>query len=133
MKFNCLKCNIEMAVNRVQDSSVPAGEAGGTNLTFSCAHCGASFAMVANPMEQKLIKELGIYDGTPKAPDNPAEFISAATGVLQWEPDALKRLDKVPVFVRGMAKSAVEQHAREKGLTKVTVDVIEEARHLYGM
>jgi hypothetical protein len=133
MKFNCLKCNIEMPVNRTKGSASLADETGGTTLTFSCPGCGASFAMTANPMEEKVVKELGVHTGELKVPEHPTEFVSAATGVLLWESEALKRLDKVPVFVRGMAKSAVEQHAREKGLTKVTVDVMEEARHLYGM
>ncbi|QWR78871.1 hypothetical protein E2O03_002475 [Candidatus Magnetomonas plexicatena] len=80
-----------------------------------------------------MIKELGVFDGKLKVPENPAETVRAAAGILQWEPEALKRLDKVPVFVRWMAKSSIEKHAREKGLTTITVALMEEARHLYGM
>ncbi|MBF0465518.1 MAG: PCP reductase family protein [Nitrospirae bacterium] len=79
-----------------------------------------------------MIKELGVHEGKPKVPETPVESVSTATKTLQWEPEALKRLEKVPVFVRWMAKSTIENHAREKGLSTITVALMEEARHLYG-
>ncbi|MBF0519960.1 MAG: PCP reductase family protein [Nitrospirae bacterium] len=79
-----------------------------------------------------MIRDLGVYNAKPAAPEKPVESKTAATETLQWEPEALKRLEKVPVFVRWMAKSTIENHAREKGLTTVTVALMEEARHLYG-
>ena len=40
---------------------------------------------------------------------------------LAWEEEALKRLDKIPSFVRNMAKNKIEQAARDAGESSVTV------------
>lgn len=37
-----------------------------------------------------------------------------------WEDEALKRLEKIPVFVRSMAKSKIEKAAKEAGENTVT-------------
>jgi len=40
---------------------------------------------------------------------------------MVWEPEALKRLDKVPRFVRKMARRSIETVARDEGAEQVTV------------
>ena len=40
---------------------------------------------------------------------------------LPWDEEALKRLEKIPAFVRGMAKSKIEKAAKAAGESKVTV------------
>lgn len=40
---------------------------------------------------------------------------------LPWDEEALKRLEKIPVFVRHMAKSKIEQAAKAAGESTVTV------------
>ena len=42
--------------------------------------------------------------------------------------NALARLERVPEFVRGMVRRAVEAHARRRGLAAVDARVVEEAR-----
>lgn len=42
-----------------------------------------------------------------------------------WDDDALKRLEKIPVFVRKMAKNKIAQAAKAAGETKVSVAFIE--------
>lgn len=39
---------------------------------------------------------------------------------MAWDEDALKRLEKIPAFVRGMAKAKIEKVARESGEDRVT-------------
>lgn len=39
---------------------------------------------------------------------------------IPWDDDALERLEKIPVFVRKMAKSKIEKAARDAGEPKVT-------------
>ena len=39
---------------------------------------------------------------------------------IDWEEEALKRLEKIPSFVRKMAKSKIEKAAQEAGEEKVT-------------
>ena len=58
----------------------------------------------------------------------------AETGIpLTWTDSALKRMDKVPAFVRGMATKAIEDHAREKGVSEVTEDIVDEVKKRVGM
>ncbi len=48
--------------------------------------------------------------------------------VLSWEVEALKRLEKIPVFVRSMAKGRIEQAAQEAGLTMITSEFMDKIK-----
>jgi len=39
---------------------------------------------------------------------------------IEWDDDALARLEKIPAFVRNMAKAKIEKAARETGEARVT-------------
>jgi hypothetical protein len=43
------------------------------------------------------------------------------TESLDWDEAALARLEKIPRFVRGMAKQKIEQAAKDAGESRVTV------------
>ncbi|MEJ2396184.1 MAG: PCP reductase family protein [Candidatus Thiodiazotropha sp.] len=45
--------------------------------------------------------------------------------LLPWDEDALQRIEKIPAFVRKMAKAKIEKAAREAGETRVSSDFIE--------
>ncbi len=47
---------------------------------------------------------------------------------LKWTPDALEKIKKVPFFVRPIAKRKAESEARARGLSEVTVALLEELR-----
>ena len=40
---------------------------------------------------------------------------------LQWDEEALKRIEKIPAFVRNMAKSKIEKAALAAGEKRITV------------
>jgi len=40
---------------------------------------------------------------------------------IRWDPEALARLERIPAFVRGMAKSKIEKAALAAGEPCVTV------------
>ncbi len=50
---------------------------------------------------------------------------------MDWTQEALEELEKVPKFVRGMAKKAVEKAAREKENTSVTREIVLEVKEKY--
>jgi nucleotide-binding universal stress UspA family protein len=52
---------------------------------------------------------------------------------LDWEPEAKARLDRVPSFVRDMARRMVEERARERGEVRVSGDLFLETADLLGM
>ncbi|WP_077400841.1 hypothetical protein [Microbulbifer agarilyticus] len=47
---------------------------------------------------------------------------------IKWDMAAELSMDFVPAFVRGTVKKKVEAAARERGITEITVDFIEEIR-----
>lgn len=47
---------------------------------------------------------------------------------IAWAPDAEKRLDNIPDFIRPMARREVERIAKERGLATVTAQVMDEAK-----
>lgn len=44
---------------------------------------------------------------------------------IQWDEAALKRIEKIPAFVRNMAKSKIEKAAIVAGEDKVTVEFLD--------
>lgn len=47
---------------------------------------------------------------------------------MEWNKDAISRLEKVPIFVRKIARSKIEKYAREKGKDIVTVEDVDGAK-----
>jgi hypothetical protein len=50
---------------------------------------------------------------------------------IEWEPEAERRLDRVPAPVRAMAKIELERTAADRGATRVTVAMMEEIKAKY--
>ena len=44
---------------------------------------------------------------------------------IPWDDEALKRVEKIPAFVRNMAKSKIEKAAIAAGQEKVTADFLD--------
>jgi hypothetical protein len=52
---------------------------------------------------------------------------------IRWSPDAEARVERIPVFIRPMAKKAIERFAEGKGYATITEAVMDEARSVLGM
>ncbi len=52
---------------------------------------------------------------------------------LTWTAEAETRLERVPEFMRPMVKKAIESHARARGLTEITADVVTDAKTGHGV
>jgi hypothetical protein len=50
------------------------------------------------------------------------------SGGLTWTPDAEKRLDSIPDFIQPMARKEIERMAKERGLTTITAQIMDEAK-----
>jgi hypothetical protein len=50
---------------------------------------------------------------------------------MEWEPEAEKQLEKVPVFLRSQARELLIQYARDKGVSRITMVEVEEAKKKY--
>jgi DNA-directed RNA polymerase subunit RPC12/RpoP len=69
--------------------------------------------------------------GCPFAAMIPAA--SAAGDTLAWTPEAEARADRIPAFIRPMARQAIERFARERGYGTISDAVMDEARGFMGM
>jgi hypothetical protein len=52
-------------------------------------------------------------------------------GAVEWEPEAERRLDRIPGPVRAMARVELERTAAERGHQRVTVALMEEVKARY--
>lgn len=50
---------------------------------------------------------------------------------IEWEPEAERRLDKVPAPVRAMARIELERTAADRGEIRITVALMEEVKACY--
>lgn len=55
------------------------------------------------------------------------------SGKLRWTEDAEKMFEKVPPFVRDMARQMIEDYAAGKGAVEITPELLKEARAKLGM
>ncbi|MBI2194120.1 MAG: SPASM domain-containing protein [Planctomycetes bacterium] len=86
-----------------------------------CGGCRArAFALSGDPLGED--SWCTYVPGTAKAPD------LAREAPMAWTPEAESRLQRVPFFVRGMVRAAVEAFARQEGSSTITLELMTEAR-----
>ena len=138
MKFLCVECDEAMKLTR----SGP-GDDGALTAVFACPECGRETAMLTNVWETEVVQSLGVKvgsgSGEARCPFSAsagtveeAEDPTAAADGLPWTADALARLERIPEFVRPMARRGIEEWARSEGRPMVTVSVLDEARGRIG-
>jgi hypothetical protein len=57
----------------------------------------------------------------------------AAPSQMAWTSEAEARIERIPSFIRPMARKAIERYAEGKGYAAITEDVMAEAREALGM
>ncbi len=140
MKFLCVGCDEPMRFH-----SVVGPEEGSVSVTFRCPRCGQRVALLTNPVETQLVRSLGVKIGGRGVPPEPLEVVSTTLGqqrekALQvqgeggvvWAEAAEARLQRVPPLARPLARIAVSRYARERGVTTVTAELIDEYRARIG-
>ena len=144
MKFLCIPCDVKMEVQ--VDSIMPEEK---TNLVmkFKCKKCGHSIAMLTNKFETEFVSKLGVeLGGQSDVGSAPMATVSSSLAQakeelkktnpeddLIWTEEALKRIQRVPFFVRGMARKTVITFAMEKGATTIDAKLMDEVREKVGM
>lgn len=154
MKFLCLACDEVMSFAERQ---LPGD--GTMAAVFRCPGCEREMAMLANPMETQLVSSMGVKVGGREVPAQPMETVRssldegrddafsevekpppdrqptapARPAPVEWSPDAVERLQRVPGFVRGMVKRIYTDYARERGIRIITPTVMDTARSDLGL
>jgi hypothetical protein len=155
MKFLCVPCDSPMKLQ-----TVGPPERGSLSIVYACPECGYEMAMLTNAYETQAVQSLGVrigpesdskeadasasgcpfaamipgtedaqpFDGAQGGPDPGAEPIP-----VRWTAAAEARLEKVPAFVRPMARAGIERFARDNGCVEVDEKILEAAREFFGM
>ena len=140
--FRCPECGFRVAMltnpletQMVQSLGVKVG--GRTTPPTPFEHLRASMAS----------QRTDVFDGTPAAATDEApagsgcpfagmiadSAPSVAPTTVRWEAAAEARVERIPSFIRPMAKRAIERYAEGKGYPTITEDVMDEARAVMGM
>lgn len=147
MKFLCVPCDSPMKLE-----SVGPPERGSLSVVYSCPECGYEMAMLTNAYETQVVQSLGVRIGPenegvasgskcpfsamiPSTSDQPrgAAVPTDEPMPVRWTAAAEARLEKVPAFVRPMARTGIEKFARDKGTLEVNEQILDEARDFFGM
>ena len=145
MKFLCIPCDSQM---ETQTDGIMPKEAKNISLKFKCKKCGHMIAMLTNKFETEFVSKLGVEaGGKSDLADVPMgmvgsqlsqgkeELKQAATSddSIEWTQEAQDRIQKVPFFVRGMAKKTVLSFAKERGIKVIDGALMDEVREKVGM
>lgn len=152
MKFLCIPCDSPM---KLQAVGPPAR--GSLSIVYACPECGYEMAMLTNAYETQIVQSLGVQIGpdsaaratsasgagcpftamipaTDSAPGAEARpGLSGAADAVRWTAAAEARLANIPSFVRPMARTGIEQFARERGVVEVDEQTLDAARDFFGM
>ena len=58
---------------------------------------------------------------------------AAAPSGVAWSSEAEARLERIPSFIRPMARRSIERFAGDKGYATITETVMDEAKTVFGM
>ena len=152
MKFLCVPCDSPMKLQTV----VPP-DRGSLSVVYACPECGYEIAMLTNAYETQVVQSLGVRIGpdlvaeTSGAAGSSCPFAAMVSGsakdtagkstperasepvAITWSSAAEARLANIPSFVRPMARTGIEQFARERGVVEVDETILDAAREHFGM
>ena len=142
MKFLCVLCDQAM---KLVEMAPP--DRGALSIVYECPECAHRVAMLTNPLETQVVTSLGVQIGPGQGDISKCPFsgmVQEMTGgsagaaaepkpAVVWTNAALERLQKIPDFVRPMARSGIEKYAQEKGLAEIDEHVLETAKDYFGM
>lgn len=69
----------------------------------------------------------------PEGDETRAPEKSGRSKSVEWTPEAVDRLQRVPRFVRGMVKRIYTDYARERGIPEMTPETMDRARSDLGL
>ncbi len=112
-------------------------DAGPDAVGPSAAPSGCPFSAVANLATQRpdAVGDTGIRGhGDAKSGDRDAGSPDCrVSSGCTWSPEAERRLERIPEFIRPMVRRGIEQFAADRGYRRITEDVMQEARGALGM
>jgi hypothetical protein len=131
--YSCPECGYEIAMltnayetQVVQSLGVRIGPAEASATGDSPAEASAKAGC---PFAEMISADPSAGRAAAPAPTG----ATADPGPLRWTAAAEARLEKVPSFVRPMARTGIERVARERGALEVDEKILDAAREFFGM
>lgn len=144
MKFLCVPCDEQMETLK---DGLFNETTKSISLKFHCKKCGHTMAMLTNRFETEFVSKLGVEAG------GKSEFGSTPMGMVgsslaqgkeelkkaepvsevEWTQGAKDRIQKVPFFVRSMAKKTVIDYAKKNNIKVIDEAVMDVVRETVGM
>ncbi len=105
-------------------------------------------AMLTNKFETEFVSKIGVEaGGKSDLADTPMAMVGSSLSEgkeelkqsvssedsIEWTQEAQDRIQKVPFFVRGMAKKTVLSFAKERGVKVIDGKLMDEVREKVGM
>ena len=147
MKFLCVKCDEPM---KLVKTAPP--DRGSISVVYSCPTCSHRIAMLTNPYETQVVASLGVKIRPAETEEGAAAkegetsgcpfsgMVQEMTGEqrgsageVRWTPQARKRLESIPEFVRPMARAGIEKFAVDNGFEQVDEEALDQAKDFFGM
>jgi hypothetical protein len=141
MKFLCVLCDQAM---KLVEMAPP--DRGALAIVYECPECAHRIAMLTNPLETQVVTSLGVQIGPGEGDISKCPFsgmvaeMAGGTANAGGEQPAvvgttaaLERLQRIPDFVRPMARSGIEKYAQDKGLVEIDETVLDHAKDFFGM
>ena len=142
MKFLCVLCDQPM---KLVEMAPP--DRGALSIVYECPECAHRVAMLTNPLETQVVTSLGVQIGPGQGDIAKCPFSGMVQGMtggataepetakptVAWTAQALERLQRIPDFVRPMARAGIERYAAEHGLAEIDEAVLDTAKDHFGM
>lgn len=144
MKFLCIPCDEQM---KTQTDGIMPSDSKSLTLKFKCEKCGHQIAMLTNPFETEFVSKIGVeLGGQSEEAKSPLAMVGSSLDQAKnelaktkpkdefaWTEEAMERLNRVPFFVRNMAKKTILNYAKDKGVSLIDADLMNEVREKVGM
>jgi light-independent protochlorophyllide reductase subunit B len=111
------------------------------NESSAPSHLGSAGARPQPAAADAVAVAVATVDAAAMSPEQPlaapaaagalaatSEPIVVPAGPAPWTPDAENELKKIPFFVRGKARRNTEAYAGQRGLTRITVETLYDAK-----
>ena len=107
------------------------GRCGACELNLRCGGCRArAYGMTGDYLAEDPLctHQPGTFKDLGNLGPPPIEYGAAVERRIEWDDDARQHMTRVPAFVRGMVVKAVESYCEKNGITRVTVDRLQQIR-----
>jgi hypothetical protein len=136
--YSCPECGYEMAMltNAYETQVVQSlGVRIGPEVDAASATSGSRcpFTAMIPLATPQLSGEGAASGGAGGSTGHAAPTPGSAPIPVRWTASAEARLEKVPAFVRPMARAGIEQFARDNGSVEVDEKILDAAREFFGM